>query len=129
MPKNGTLNCRFVELLHEHTQKPPSKLLEGESPDVKVLCPLWYQFHVRDKTLYHTGKEVEDPWRLVIPRDKCSEILSMLHDNKCAGHPGMSRMKLTVGTRFYWPRKRQDIENWIKFCQSRMMAKREPKRS
>ncbi len=30
---------------------------------------------------------------LVIPRDKCKEILSLLHDNKTAGHPGMSRMK------------------------------------
>ncbi len=29
-----------------------------------------------------------------------SEILSLLHDTKCVGHPAMSRTKLTVGTRF-----------------------------
>ncbi len=46
--------CRFMKLLHE----PPSKLLEGESPDVKVLCFLWYHFRVRDEILYHTGHEV-----------------------------------------------------------------------
>ncbi len=90
-----------MELLHEHTEQPPSKLLTGDPPEVKVLCSLWYQFHVQDEILYHTGKEVEDLLRLVIPRDKYFEILSILHDNKCAGHPGMSRMKLTVGTRLY----------------------------
>ncbi len=115
--------CRFMELLHEHTEKPPSKLLAGESPDVKVLCYLWCQFCVWNEILYHTGKEVEDYWRLVIPIDKRSEILSMLHDNKCAGHSGMSGMKVMVGTRFYWPCMRQDIENWIKCCQSCTMEK------
>ena len=53
----------------------------------------------------------------------------MLHDSDYAGHPGMSRMKLTIGTRFYWPRMRQDIENWVKCCRSCTMAKRGPKLS
>ncbi len=105
-----------MELFHEHTEKPPSKLLVGESSDVKILCFLWNQFRVRDGILYLTGKEVEGTWRLVISRDKCSEILMMQHDNKCTGHPGMSRMKLTVGTKFYCPCMRQDIENWINSC-------------
>ncbi len=30
---------------------------------------------------------------------KCTEILSLLHDSKTAGHPGMSQMKLTVSSR------------------------------
>ncbi len=38
--------CRFMELLHEHTEKPQSKLLVGESPNVKVFYFLWYQFRV-----------------------------------------------------------------------------------
>ncbi len=48
-------------LLHEHTEKPPSKLPASESPDVKVLCSLWYKFRVRDEILHHTGKVVEQP--------------------------------------------------------------------
>ncbi len=70
---------------------------------------------------------MNDDWQLAIPRDKRSEILSLLHDDKLAGHPGMSRMKLTIGSRFYWPSMRQDIENWIKCCRSCMMAKRGPR--
>ncbi len=118
--------CRFTELLHEHAVKPNSKLLTAEPPDVKVLCSFWYEFCVRDEIRYRTGKEVDEEWRLVIPRDKQSEILSLLHDSKFAGHPGKSRVKLTVGSRFYWHRMRQDILNWIKCCRSCTMAKRGP---
>ncbi len=71
---------------------------------------------VFDMRLYHTGKDVEDDWLLVIPREKQSEILSMLHNSQYAGHPGMSRMTLTIGSRFYWPHLKKDIENWIKCC-------------
>ncbi len=112
-----------MELLHKHAVKLNSKLLTAEPPDVKVLCSLWYEFCVRDDILYRKGKEVNDEWRLVIPRDKRSEILSLLHDSKFTGHPGMSQMKLTIGSRFYWPSMRQDIENLIKCCRSCTMAK------
>ncbi len=71
---------------------------------------------------------MDDEWRLVIPREKWSEILSLLHNSKFAGHPGMSCMKLTEGSRFYWPRMKQDIEDWIKCCKSCTMAKRGPGR-
>ncbi len=33
---------------------------------------------------------------LVISRDKRKEILLLLYDSTTAGHPGMSRMKLTI---------------------------------
>ncbi len=46
---------------------------------------------------------MEDDWRF--------EILSLLHDDKTTGHPGMSRIKLTVGSRFYLHHMRQDIKN------------------
>ncbi len=100
-----------MELFHEHSVKSNSKLLIAEPPDVKVLCTLWYEFRVRDEIHYRTGKEVDDEWQLVILREKRTEILSLLHNSKTAGHPAMCRMKLTVSSRFYWPRIRQDIEN------------------
>ncbi len=120
--------CRFMELLHKHAVKPNSKSLRQEPPDIKILCSLWYEFRVRDEILFRADKEVTDEWRLVIHRDKRKEILSLLHSSTTEGHPGMSRMKLTVCSRFYWPRMRNDIENWIKCCRSCTMAKRGPRR-
>ncbi len=91
--------CSFMELLHKHAVKPNSKALREEPPDVKILCSLWYEFRVWDEILYCTSKETTDEWRLVSPRDKRTEILSLLHDSKMGGHPGMSRMKLTLWER------------------------------
>ncbi len=113
-----------MELLHKHAVKPNSKSLRQEPPDVKILYSLSYEFRVRDEILFRAGKEVTDKWRLVIPRDKRKEILSLLHSSTTAGHPGMSHMKLTICSRLYWPRMRNDIENWIKCCRSCTMAKR-----
>ncbi len=96
--------------------KPKSKLLTADPLDVKILCTLWYEFCYQDKILYRTSKEVDEEWRLVIPQEKHTEILSLLYNRKTAGYPGMSLMKLTVSSRFYWPRMRYDIENWIKCC-------------
>ncbi len=36
--------CRFIELLHKHAVRPNSKSLRQESPDVKILCSLCYEF-------------------------------------------------------------------------------------
>ncbi len=75
-----------------------------------------------------TDKETADEWRLVIPRDKRMEILSLLHDSKTAGHPGMSQKKLTICSRFYWTRKGKDVENWVTCCRPCSMDKRAPRR-
>ncbi len=116
--------CRFMELLHKHIVKPNSKSLREKPPDVKILCSLWYEFRVRDEILYRTGNETTDEWRLVIPGDKQKEILSLLHNSKTTGHPGISRMKLTVCSRFYWLHMRKDVENWVTCCRPWAMAKR-----
>ncbi len=103
-------------------------LMTAEPPDLKLLRTLFFKFCVRDEIIYRTGKEVDDEWRSVIPGEKRTEILFLLHNNKTAGHPVISRMKLTISSRFYWPRMRQDIENWIKCCQSCTMSMRGPRR-
>ncbi len=116
-----------MELLHKQEVKPNSKSLGEETRDFKILCSLWYEFRVRDEILYRTGKETTDEWRLVIPREKRTEILSLLHDSKVAGYPGMSQMKLTVFSRFFWPHMRKDVENWLTCCRPCSMAKRGPR--
>ncbi len=120
--------CRFMELFHRHSVKSKSKLLTAEPPDVKILCTLWYEFCVWDEILYCIGKEVNDEWWLVIPQEKCIEILCLVHDSRTAGHLGMSQMKFTFSSRFYWPCMRDDIENWIKCCRPLTMVIRGPRR-
>ncbi len=38
---------RFIEVFNGHTEKPKTKLLPGESSDVKILCSLWKVYNTR----------------------------------------------------------------------------------
>ncbi len=94
---------RFIELFNGHTVKSKAKLLAGESSEVKILCSLWKQFKIVDGILCRVGKTDIDPWRLIIPRSIKTKILELLHNSKWASHPGMTRMKSSIGLRLYWP--------------------------
>ncbi len=107
---------RFINLFNEHTEKPSAKFLAGQSSEVKILCSLWKQFKIVDGILYRVGKTYIDLWRLIIPRSIRTKILELLHDSKWAGHPGMTRMKSSIGLWFYWRRMRDDIESFVKCC-------------
>ncbi len=75
-------------------------LLASEPSEVKILCSLSKQFKTVDGILHRVGKTNLDPWRLVIPRSIQTKILEMLHNSKWAGHPGMTRMKSSIGLTF-----------------------------
>ncbi len=88
------------------------------------MCSLWKQFKTVDGILYRVSKTSVDPWRIVIPRLIRTKILEMLHNSKWAGHPCMTIMKSRIILSFYWPCLRDDIESWVKCCQSCAMSKR-----
>ncbi len=89
------------ESFHEHTEKPHARLLASEPSEVKILCSLLKQFKTVDGILYRVGKTNLDRLRLVIPRSIQTKILEILHKSKWADHPGMARMKSSIGLRFY----------------------------
>ncbi len=70
-----------------------------------------------DGILYRVGKTDLDPWRLVIPRSIRTKILEILHNSKWACHPGMTRMKSSIGLRFYWSRMRVLGEMFVALVQ------------
>jgi hypothetical protein len=67
---------------------------------------------IRDGLLYDN----ED--RLIIPNDRAlkTRILYELHDNKLAGHMGITKTEELVGRQFWWPGLHQDIAAYIKDC-------------
>jgi len=115
---------RFIHLLDKHTEKPRAKEYSGESSEVRIFCTLWDQFKLVDGILYRVGKTPTDNWRLVIPHSLRRKVMELLHNSKWAGHPGMSRMKSSIGSRYFWPKMRQDIESWVRCCRACAMAKR-----
>ncbi|KAG1673905.1 Gypsy retrotransposon integrase-like protein 1 [Nymphon striatum] len=52
--------------------------------------------------------------RLCVPQKEVRNILINCHDN--LGHLGIHRTLSTIRKRFYWPKLRQDVKNWVKKC-------------
>ncbi|KAF0986669.1 LOW QUALITY PROTEIN: hypothetical protein HZS_3231, partial [Henneguya salminicola] len=61
---------------------------------------------------YDPEGEMND--RIVVPQSLVPKILTMVHDQR--GHLGFKRTQETIQKRFFWPKQREQIENWCKSC-------------
>ena len=54
--------------------------------------------------------------RIVVPISLRRTIFSLLHASPAAGHMGEYKTLYRIRLRFFWPRMRSDIHQWIKEC-------------
>ena len=52
----------------------------------------------------------------MVPKSLVNEVLSLCHDNICAGHPGIARTLVLVRRAFYWYSQRRDVVSYVKSC-------------
>lgn len=69
---------------------------------------------VDDLLVRVTNVEGREHEQVVVSSEVVSTILEYLHDRM--GHPGRERTTALVMDRFYWPRMRKDIANWVDQC-------------
>ena len=62
--------------------------------------------------------------RVAVPKNFQSKILHLLHEN----HPGMTKMKSLARLHVWWPGIDDEIENFVKACQSCSQNARDPVR-
>ncbi|CAF5213997.1 unnamed protein product, partial [Rotaria magnacalcarata] len=55
-------------------------------------------------------------FRLVIPKSKIHELLSLAHDHPTSAHLGRRKTLFRLSTRFSWPHMRRDIEPYVRSC-------------
>ena len=103
--------------------KPSYKVLRKEREEVKLLCKMWDELHVKDGILYRRDPD-NNADRLVVPMDMREEILKELHDKPVGGHLGMTRVYETLKKRFYWPRFKKDIQRWCNCCDTCALHKK-----
>ena len=68
--------------------------------------------------------------KLVLPEIWRAEVLTLLHDNICAGHMGIHRTRARVRARFYWVGFKEDVVNkgnTCHACQTRNMPTKPPR--
>lgn len=94
--------------------------------------PLW---RIENGKLYKRAKikypdlQGENEWLLVVPKPQRSKVIQECHDPPTSGHLGVFKTHARVSTRWYWPKMRADISNYVRRCQTCMMTKPEQKPS
>lgn len=73
-----------------------------------------YRFTLQDGILYR--QEKENVFLTVIPQQRIPAVLLSCHDCPLAGHLGFSRTYGLARSRFYWPKMRRDIKQYVNSC-------------
>ena len=121
--RNAQLNNPTLKLILEwkvkSTEKPKWDEISHLGPSSKHYWTQWDRLRVVNGILYRVWHEVNGNsprLQLVLPEIWRDEIMSMLHDNICSGHLGISRTIARVRARFYWVGYKQDIINKCNAC-------------
>ena len=117
-----------MQLKTDFDSKPPQPIVRAEGVDVKILCNHWPEFVIQNNVLYRICDDKGRYLRLVAPVAIRKDILHALHNSPVAGHQGVTRTTQLIGRRFYWPRMRHDISEWIRCCETCEKTKHGPGR-
>jgi hypothetical protein len=52
--------------------------------------------------------------QLLVPRTLAKEVIELNHDSIYAAHPGKKKTLEILCIRYYWPKMRQDVENYVR---------------
>ena len=92
--------------------------MHWKSSDETTLSPLHIPFSqlflTKEGVLCRKWKEKPEviiQW--VILQEFVSTVLELVHDQPLAGHPGRDRTLASVRRKYYWPRMRVDVEDYV----------------
>lgn len=97
--------------------------------------PLDYpQWRVDNGTLYHKichlypGLEPEArEWRIVVPKSHRHRLIREHHDVATAGHAGIFKTYSRLIQRYYWPKMKADVSDYVRSCRVCLAHKPEQK--
>lgn len=95
--------------------------------------PLWRvtDGHILKKV--HTPNQLglaDSKWLLVVPKDSRKIILKQHHDSDTSGHCGIFKTFHRVSQKYYWPKLKADVTQYIRSCATCQQCKpeqRQPK--
>ncbi|CAM1312561.1 Uncharacterised protein r2_g2301 [Pycnogonum litorale] len=103
-----------ISRIHELSSCCDDKFQAQQRREFKeLLAKQRYQFTEKNGFLYYTEDDQE---RICVPQEYVKEILKKCHDEQ--GHLGIDRTLDLIRRRFYWPKLRDDVKNWIKRCRN-----------
>ena len=104
---------QFDELSSEQESDQLLLLARNKDPNSFIqINHLWY--------FRHAGRD-----RLCIPQSRVKEILQLCHDKM--NHIGQHKCLDIVFCRFYWPKWRNDVKQWIRKCACNVKKDNDPR--
>jgi hypothetical protein len=99
----------------------------SREPELEELCSLYAEDGEYAQLVFHAREDKESALFLengilrcrdamYIPKEMRTRILWLCHDDKTAGHPGRARMLDRLTPRFWWPKMKHDIEEYVDSC-------------
>lgn len=80
-------------------------------------------FKIQNDVVYkHCDKNKTDvgnvhEWKIVVLKDKRTEVLYQSHDDLLSAHGGVFKTMYRVKREYYWPRMKTDILNYVRNCE------------
>lgn len=92
------------------------------------------QWTIHGNNLYKKSKPkypdlTGTPWLCVVPKDFRKTVIREHHDPPHCGHLGVFKTAARISERFYWPKLRADVANYIRHCVTCLQTKPEQKPS
>lgn len=66
--------------------------------------------------LYPSISEVEDSWKMVVPKQARPNIMVAAHNPPTSGHTGVYKTFSRIAEKYYWPKMRADVAKYVRHC-------------
>ena len=112
-------------------QRPFGPVVCRSSPVTRHYWNQWDTLEVRDGILYrrYTKQDCSGSYiQFLVPASLRKEILKLMHDSPISGHLGKKKTCARVLQHFYWYGIRDDVQNWIRQCDTCGSIKAPPRR-
>ena len=109
----------LITLMDKYPGKPPWKVVEGQSNDVKTLWNEWDRLAIRNDVLCRKFESIDGlrvTWQIVLPRTLRKEFITVIHEGTFGGHTGRSKTEEQIRRRVYWQNWTNDVRTELKKC-------------
>ena len=95
----------------------PKKKLRKRNRNLRIMARLFDQLTLEQGVMKLKQQDRDCPV-ILLPRTYRVTVLSMLHDDKTAGHLGANRTLEKVAARFFWPGMGKDVTHHCETCEA-----------
>ena len=105
---------KTISWLESGENRPTWEEITVDGIELKTFWGAWKQLCLRGTVLCRRWEDIR--YLLVVPRSLRGEVLRQLHNSPTGGHLGMTKLVEKTHSRFYWPKMRESVRDWVRGC-------------